>query len=262
MTRHSVDVDTCHFHPFRPYMVGGCFRHSTDHFGDEPCASHTFLDNWMDYYCLTGDLRVRDVLLEAGEFFLRYRWTGDPTYSFSLRSIANVLRGLLYVYEATGEARFRARAEEVYGAVARGQNDDGSWHKRFQVSTPDRLPDQAPYGMATEGTTLSVEMGTAPPFTDAELRDASGYVARTTRVLPLSEQKGYQTHYLMIGLELLHRMTGRQDVAEVYRRAVDWFCGHPNPNEDYGRENQQVAEDSPLPATLRPPRLRLVPPSR
>ncbi len=229
MTRHSTDVDTCHYHPFRPYMVGGCFRHSTDHFGDEPCASHTFLDNWMDYYCLTGDLRVRDVLLEAGAFFLRYRWTGDPTFSFSLRSIANVLRGLLYVHEVTGDPRFKTRAEEVYQAIARGQNDDGSWHKRFQVSTPDRLPNQAPYGMATEGTTLAVEMGTVPPFTDAELRGSGGYVAHATRVLPLSEQKGYQTHYLMIGLELLHRLTGRKDVAEVYRRAVDWFCGHPGP---------------------------------
>ncbi|MBM3460359.1 MAG: hypothetical protein FJX77_17705, partial [Armatimonadetes bacterium] len=44
-TRHSTDVDTCHWHPFRPYFVGGCYRHSTDHFGDEPCASHTFPDN-------------------------------------------------------------------------------------------------------------------------------------------------------------------------------------------------------------------------
>ena len=24
-------------------------------------------------------------------------------------------------------------------------------------------------------------------------------------------------------------MTGRDDVAEVYRRAVDWFCGYPDP---------------------------------
>ena len=46
------------------------------------------------------------------------------------------------------------RAEEVYDAVARGQNEDGSWHKRFQVSTEAKLPDQGPYGMATEGTTL------------------------------------------------------------------------------------------------------------
>ena len=238
MTRHSADVDTCHFHPFRPYMVGGCFRHSTDHFGDEPCASHTFLDGWLDYYYLTGDLRTYEVLREAGEFLLRYRWTEDPTYSFSLRSIANVLRGLLYLYEITGESRFLERAEEVYTVIARGQNDDGSWHKRFQVSTPDKLPNQGPYGMATEGTTLAVEMGTAPPFTNEEYWKwkgiSAGEVAAPNseppiRVLPMEEQKGYQTHYLMVGLELLHRMTGRADVAEVYRRAVDWFCGYPDP---------------------------------
>ncbi len=228
MTRHSMDVDTCHWHPFRPYMVGGCYRHGVDHFSDEPCASHTFIDNWIDYYYLTGDGRTLEVLREAGAFFLRYRWTEDPAFSFSLRSIANVLRGLLYVFEATGEDRYLRRAEEVYAIVARGQNEDGSWHKRFQVSTPDRLPKQLPYGMATEGTTLAVETGTADPFTDDEFRALGGPFSRMIRDLPYEEQKGYQTHYLMIGLELMHRMTGREDVAGTYRRGVDWFCGFPD----------------------------------
>ncbi len=228
MTRHSTDVDTCHWHPFRPYMVGGCYRHSTDHFSDEPCASHTFIDNWMDYYYLTGDWRTYDVIKEAGAFFMRYRWTENPAYSFSLRSIANTLRGLLYLFEVTGDTCFKQRAEEVYEVIARGQNDDGSWHKRFQVSTPDKLPTQLPYGMATEGTTLAVEMGTAEPFTDEEYLALGGSFIRLIRELPYEEQKGYQTHYLMIGLELMHRLTGRSDVAEVYRRAVDWFCGYPD----------------------------------
>ncbi|MBM3263747.1 MAG: hypothetical protein FJY97_10040 [candidate division Zixibacteria bacterium] len=82
--------------------------------------------------------------------------------------------------------------------------------------------------MATEGATLAVETGAAPPFTDDEFRALGGPFARLTRVLPYEEQKGYQTHYLMIGLEMLHRMTGREDVWGVYRRAVDWFCGYPD----------------------------------
>jgi len=228
MTRHSMDVDTCHWHPFRPYMVGGCYRHGVDHFSDEPCASHTFIDNWIDHYHLTGDGRTLEVLREAGTFFLNYRWTEDPAFSFSLRSIANVLRGLLHLYEVTGEDRFLRRAEEVYTVVARGQNEDGSWHKRFQVATPDRLPNRLPYGMATEGTTLAVETGTADPFTDDEFRGLGGPFSRMIRDLPYEEQKGYQTHYLMIGLELMHRMIGRKDVAETYRRGVDWFCGFPD----------------------------------
>jgi hypothetical protein len=226
-TRHSTDVDTCHWHPFRPYMVGGCYRHSVDHFGDEPCASHTFPDNWMDHYCLTGDGRTLDVLKEAGEFFLRFRWTEDPRFSFSLRSTGNTLRGLLYAYELTEDARYRERAEALFATIARAQNANGSWNKRYQVSTPDHLPDQRPYGMATEGTTWAVEMGTAPPFTEAEYRELWGAGWRGRHVLPDSEQRGYQTHYLMIGLERLHRMTGRADVAEVYVRGVDWFCGAP-----------------------------------
>jgi hypothetical protein len=70
-------------------------------------------------------------------------------------------------------------------------------------------------------------MGTAPPFTEAEYRELWGAGWRGRHVLPDSEQRGYQTHYLMIGLERLHRMTGRADVAEVYVRGVDWFCGAP-----------------------------------
>ena len=225
MTRHSLDVDTCHYHPFRPYMVGGCFRHSMDHFGDETCASHTFIDNWIDYYYISGDLRALQVLREAGEFFLRYRWSEDPRYSFSLRSIGNTLRGLVYLYELTGEQRFLRRAEEVYEVIARGQNEDGSWHKRFQVSTADKLSDLAPYGMASEGTTLAVEMGTARPFSDEEYMALGGTFTQLKRVLPYGEQKGYQTHYLLVGLERLHRLTGRDDVAAVFVRAVDWFCG-------------------------------------
>lgn len=227
MTRHSLDVDTCHYHPIRTYMVGGSFRHSMDHFSDEPCASHTFIDNWVDYYYLTGDLRARDVIVEAGAFFMRYRWSTDPKYSFSLRSFANVLRGLLHVYEVTGETRYLSRAEEVFDIFAQAQNSDGSWHKRFQVSTADKLPERVPYGMATEGTTLAVEMGTSDPFTDEEYRGLGGPFNALVREMPLAEQKGYQTHYLMIGIELLHRITGRDDVALVYRRAVDWFCGQP-----------------------------------
>ena len=227
MTRHSMDVDTCHYQPLRPYMVGGCFRHSTDHFGDEPCASHTFIDNWIDYYYLTGDLRTLEVLRETGEFFLRYRWSEEARFSFSLRSIANTLRGLLYLWELTGEARYKERADQVYQVIARGQNEDGSWHKRFQVSTPDKLPDQLPYGMATEGTTLAVEMGSAAPFSEAEHKTLRGADYSPKQVVSYDEQKGYQTHYLLVGLELLHRLTGRDDVGQCYRRAVDWFCGGP-----------------------------------
>ncbi|HJN29679.1 MAG TPA: hypothetical protein QF604_17390 [Candidatus Latescibacteria bacterium] len=236
MTRHSVDVDTCHWHPFRPYFVGGCYRHSVDHFSDEPVASHTFLDNWIDHYYLTGDLRTLEVLCEAGDFFLRYRWTEDARFSFSLRSIANTLRGLLYVFEATGEQRYMDRAVEVFEAIARGQNEDGSWHKRFQISTPDRLPSQLPFGMATEGTTFAVELG-APAFTDEEHLALSGDKKPIRREVPIEDQKGYQTHYLLIGIELFHRMTGRQDAARVYRRAVDWFCGgDPGQGSEFARQ--------------------------
>jgi hypothetical protein len=225
-TRHSADVDTCHYHPLRPYFVGGCFRHSVDHWGDEPCASHTFLENWLDYYFLTGDGRTLDVIREAGEFFMRYKWTHHPRYSFSLRTIANVFRGLLHLYELTWEERFLKRAEELLDIILRGQNDDGSWYKRFVVCKDDRLPEYLPFGLATEGTTTAIEMGTMPPFNADELSPFNR-PADLPELTP-EELKGYQTHYLMVGLEQYHRLTGRADVAAAYVKAVDWFCGREN----------------------------------
>ena len=70
-----------------------------------------------------------------------------------------------------------------------------------------------------------MEMGTAAPFTDDEFSELGGTFTALKKILPQSEQKGYQTHYLLIGLELMQRMTGRQDVAQTCVRAVDWFCG-------------------------------------
>ena len=225
MSRHSEDVDTCHFHPLRPYWVGGSFRHSMNHFGDEPCASHTFIDNWVDHYYITGDGRAREVIEQAGNFFLKYRWIEDSRVSFSLRSIANVFRGLIYVYEVTSDTKYIDRAWEVFSIIARAQNDDGSWHKRFQITSDERLPDQLPYGMATEGATLATEMGSTPPFTDDEFRALGPPYTSLIRELPHEELKGYQIHYLLIGLEKFHKLTCSSDVADCYLRAVDWFCG-------------------------------------
>ena len=225
MSRHSEDVDTCHFHPLRPYWVGGSFRHSMDHFGDEPCASHTFIDNWVDHYFLTGDGRAREVIEQAGNFFLKYRWIEDSRFSFSLRSIANVFRGLIYAYEVTNDRRYIDRAKEVFTVIVRAQNADGSWHKRFQITSDERLPDQLPYGMATEGATLATELGSTPPFTDDEFRALGPPYTSLIRELPHKELKGYQTHYLLIGLERFHKLTSLPDVADCYLRAVDWFCG-------------------------------------
>ncbi len=225
MSRHSEDVDTCHFHPLRPYWVGGSFRHSTDHFGDEPCSSHTFVDNWVDHYYLTGDGRAREVIEQAGNFFLKYRWVEDSRFSFSLRSIANAFRGLIYAYEVTSNRKYFDRANEIFTVVARAQNADGSWHKRFQITSDERLPDQLPYGMATEGATLATELGTTPPFTDDEFCALGPPYTNLIRELPHEELKGYQTHYLLIGLERFHKLTSRTDAAECYLRAVDWFCG-------------------------------------
>ena len=55
-----------------------------------------------------------------------------------------MLRGLLYVYEVTGEDRFMQRAEAVYEIIARGQNGDGSWNKRFQVLQRINYPTKRP----------------------------------------------------------------------------------------------------------------------
>ncbi len=232
-TRHSADVDTCHWNPLRPYTVGGCFRHSVDHWGDEPCPSHTFIDNWVDHYFLTGDARTLDVIREAGEYFLRFCATEDPRLTFSLRGMANAFRGLCLVYDVTGERRFLDKATQLFEIFLRGQNPDGSWNKRFQISTPDRMGLQHPYGMASEGTVLAVEMDHVDQFTQAELVKLYGERARFQKILSPRELvfSGYQMHYLLPGIELYFHLTGDARARDSFVRCVDWFCGWDAPSE-------------------------------
>ncbi len=232
-TRHSVDVDTCHYNQLRPYTVGGCFRHSVDHWGDEPCPSHTFIDNWVDHYYLTGDARTLDVIKEAGEYFLRFRWTEDPRLTFSLRGMANNFRGLCHLHEVTGEARYMEKARELFELFLRGQNPDGSWNKRFQVSTSDRQGLQHPFGMASEGTVLAVEMDHVDQFTQAELVKLFGERARFQKILAPRELvfSGYQMHYLLPAIELYYALTADKRASDAFVRCVDWFCGWDMPEE-------------------------------
>jgi len=225
-SRHSMDVDTCHYNPFRPYTVGGCFRHAVSHWGDEPCPSHTFIDGWMDHYYLTGDARTLDVIHEAGQYFMNFRWTDDPALSFSLRGIANNFRGVCHLYELTGSPEYLNKATELFEVLERGQRSDGSWIKRFQLNTPDRMARQHPFGMASEGSALAVEMDHVPQFTEQELVTLFGEQHRFHKIISQEalELPGYQMHYLLPAIEQFYALTGEKRALEMFVRCVDWFC--------------------------------------
>ncbi len=202
--------------------MGGSYRHGVQHWSDEPGGSHTFIENWLDYYYLTGDERTRDVIEEAGAYCLRFAWTHHPRVSFSLRTVANVFRGLVHLHELTWDQRYLRRAEELLDdVILPGQNPDGSWYKRF-VTTGTRVPEYLPFGLATEGQTTAIEIGTMPPFDARELarfnRDASQPENTPAELL------GYQSHYLLVGLEQYIRLTGREDVKRAFLGQIDWFC--------------------------------------
>src|SRR5690606_22985093 len=73
MTRHVMDVDVCHYCPPAPRHVGGGHRHDQQHWGNEVRGYGTATHGVIDFYCLFGDERARDVARETAEWHLADR---------------------------------------------------------------------------------------------------------------------------------------------------------------------------------------------
>jgi len=143
--RHVMDVDTVHHNTVAEdrrvrgritdafSKVGSMHRHNAYHWGGRnEEATHTSVWGILLYYYLTGYERAKDVAEEVGEFLLldpvTYRLHPDNAPS---RGIANVLWGDLDLYEATGDARYRAGADRWADVLVKGQQRDGTWLETY-----------------------------------------------------------------------------------------------------------------------------------
>lgn len=83
--RHLTDIDVCHAGPDR----GKVHQHSVRHNSERPkLGSHAWIRGLLEYYCLTGDYRARDVALLVAD-----TWSADI---LSGREIEGTERGITW----------------------------------------------------------------------------------------------------------------------------------------------------------------------
>jgi len=149
VARHIMDVDTVHYNtvandsrlkgviPDDFSRVGSQHRHNADQWGgrnDE--TSHTNLHGILMYYFMTGNERAFDVAKEMASFFLDERVTyhGHPE-NCPQRNIANLVWGLIEMYETTGVKRYKHVADRWAKVLIDGQRKDGSWLDKYNPMT-------------------------------------------------------------------------------------------------------------------------------
>jgi len=145
LTRHLMDIDTVHHDTIssdrrikkklnsKYSQVGSMHRHNGQHWGgrsDE--ASHTSVIGILLYYYLTGDERALDVAKEIGEFFLKesFTYAGHP-YIAPSRGLANALWGDVWLYQTTGDERYKKAADKLINLFLKGQQTDGSFLENY-----------------------------------------------------------------------------------------------------------------------------------
>jgi len=139
--RHTADIDVNHTTKDYAAYNGGMFWHTThDVWADtsshrsypatsvsSPCTPYTaggpgLGHLWMDglslHYWMTGDLVVRDTIVELGNYAItRYTKYGDETDG---RSMGNLMRSLVSVYRVTGDVNvYNAMISVLKGGVSK-----------------------------------------------------------------------------------------------------------------------------------------------
>jgi hypothetical protein len=151
-----MDVDVVHHTTHSPIELGGQRIHGHNHVQYDPegfpdvsvAPSHMWTEGLLEYYCLTGHPRAREIAIGTGECFLRMvdaGWTQPPYHSswHGSRDSGWPLIGLAALYEATGDDRYRAGMRRIFEAVREAQSEEGGWPMelvfnqalcRFQIS--------------------------------------------------------------------------------------------------------------------------------
>ncbi|MBI2190677.1 MAG: hypothetical protein HYU36_01675 [Planctomycetes bacterium] len=109
MSRHLMDVDTCHGCR-NPAFIGGVHRHDQQHWGNGVRGYGTDAHAMAEMYYLTGDRRAADTLHE----FARFHWKGQSDED------ENRVGCLARAFEATGcqeylDAARQAAESDYYG---------------------------------------------------------------------------------------------------------------------------------------------------
>lgn len=102
--RHVMDVDTVHYErPGTDQAKGPMHRRGQDHWSGKVQSQYTYTQGAFLYHYLSGDLRVRSVLLEETA-----PWQSDRSQAWSANAVNTTLRA----WEATGSLSWRELARQ------------------------------------------------------------------------------------------------------------------------------------------------------
>lgn len=110
--RHQADIDTIHYCPDFPDLVGGQYKHEFNHTSYRSAGTvefkmtidHMWVEGICDCYLLTGDKRMLEVAEEVGEHMMQQAVKGIT--KSTERSYGWPLIALYAAYQATGNERY------------------------------------------------------------------------------------------------------------------------------------------------------------
>ena len=140
MSRHFMDIDVHHFDQ-DPGAAGGVHAHTIARYQDRHTggplnACHCWVNGLVDYYCLTGDGRGKEVAEEIGGFLLRAMDAdGRPFHrgdyhgiQFCSRDLGRILDYLCLLWELTGTTAYLDGAAKAFRCTLEAQLPEGDWY--------------------------------------------------------------------------------------------------------------------------------------
>lgn len=138
--RHHADIDTVHYCPDNPEMVGGQYKHEFNHTSYrsagtlyyKPTIDHIWAEGLCDCYLLTGDRRMREVAEEVGEHTMRH--VSQGINKSTERSYGWPIILLYAIYQATGDGKYLDGIKMVVKQVMDKRHPTrGVWQKSWGV---------------------------------------------------------------------------------------------------------------------------------
>lgn len=138
---HWYDVDICHYSE-EPYRQGLLYTHSIDHVSGQPVPSHQWVEGFLDYYHMTGNVVGYETAMSIGEGLLKLMEL--PLYHAAAtvepREIGWAMRTFVALYKETGEERWLDACRPIVKVYIQWAREWGNWMTPYPDNYMDRVP--------------------------------------------------------------------------------------------------------------------------
>jgi hypothetical protein len=139
--QHWIDVDFCHYSD-DPMKMGGQPIHTAGHVTGSATPSHEWTEGLLDYYHLTGKREALEKAVSIADNML-YQ-LASPKFSkvggFAARETGWAMRGLIAVYNETGEKKYLDACKHIVEQFIDWKNTFGAFLAPYTSHTQVRVP--------------------------------------------------------------------------------------------------------------------------